>query len=185
MLRMFRDWAVPAVLASGALAVAVLGDATARASEWRRDALVTEPWRIVTGHFVHLDAAHLALNIAGLAVLWLLVGSVWRTRSWIAICTGVVVAISFGLLLVPTLDWYVGLSGLLHGMLAAGAVGLWREWRTGAAILILFLVSKSVWEVAFGAATGVDAVVEAHWLGAAAGALAGIMSVFVRRGTAR
>lgn len=184
-MRRLREWAVPAVLAAGALSVAVLGEAAARASEWRRDALFTEPWRLVTGHFVHLDTAHLALNIAGLTVLWLLVGTVWRTRDWVAICIGVVVAISFGLLLVPGLEWYVGLSGLLHGMLAAGAVGLWREWRTGSAILLFFLVSKSLWEAMFGAATGVDAVVEAHWLGAAAGGLAGIMSAFVRRGTVR
>lgn len=185
MSRTLRAWTVPAVLAVGASLVAALGEATARILEWRHDALVVEPWRFVTGHFVHLDASHLALNIAGLMVLWLLVGPVWRTRDWAAICTGVMVAISAGLLLVPALEWYVGLSGLLHGMLAAGAVGLWREWRTGSAILILFLVSKTAWEAAFGAATGVDAVVEAHWLGAAAGVLAGIMSAFVRRGGER
>ncbi len=64
-------------------------------------------------------------------------------------------------------------------------MGLWREWRTGSAVLVLFLVAKAVWEVSFGATTGIDAVVEAHWLGGAVGALAGIMAAFARRGTAR
>lgn len=183
--RTLGAWAVPAALAVPAVVFTMFGESATDALEWRRDVLAVEPWRVVTGHLVHLDPAHLALNVAGLAVLWLLVGPVWRTHIWAATCLGVMAAVSIGLLWVPALDWYVGLSGLLHGMLAAGAVGLWRDWRTGSAILLAFLALKAGWEVAFGAATGVDAVVEAHWIGSAAGGLAGIMSAFARRGTAR
>lgn len=182
MVAMMGHWAVPGVLVVGAV---IAGFGAPGEFGWQRAVIPTEPWRLLTAHFVHLDIKHLLLNLGGLVVLWALVGRVWSSRVWALITVMCALAVTLGLLVVPGLAWYVGLSGLLHGMLAAGAIGLWRAWRPGAIVLIAFVCAKTAVEFVYGTATGLDAVVEAHWLGAAAGGVAGIMAAFARRRTLR
>lgn len=177
----FRHWAWPAALALAAVAVAAFGEPARLALRWQRDLVLSEPWRLITGHLVHLDGSHLAMNLAGLTVLWALVGDTLSTRRWSLVALAAALAISGGLLLAPV-SWYVGLSGVLHALLAAGVVTLWRRWPRGAAALAAFLMVKSVLEY-FGITTGGDVVAEAHWLGAIAGFVAGIIGAFQTRRT--
>ena len=80
-------------------------------------------WRLVTGHFVHLGWSHTVMNVAGLALIWLLVGGFFSIGHWLLVGLVSIAIIDLGLWFLETqLDWYVGLSGLLHGILAAGAV---------------------------------------------------------------
>lgn len=176
ILQRLRAWAWPIALAGLALAAAAGGDAATAALRWERASLAHEPWRVVTGHLLHLDGLHLTLNLAGLAALWALVGDCWRASAWTAGAAFIAVAIGVGLLADPSLAWYVGLSGVLHGLLAMGAVGLWREWRVGAAAIAVFLVGKSVFEATVGPLQA-DTIAAAHWWGVGAGALAGIIAV--------
>jgi hypothetical protein len=80
-------------------------------------------------------------------------------------------------LLEPQLEWYVGLSGVLHGALAAGAIGWWRhESRALALALTVVLVGKLAWEQWHGAlplSGDMPVVVDAHLYGAVGGALVG------------
>jgi hypothetical protein len=79
----------------------------------------------------------------------------------------------------PQLLWYVGLSGVLHGALAAGAVAWWRhESRLLALVLSVIFIGKLVWEQWHGAlplSGDLPVVVNAHLYGALGGALAGLL----------
>ena len=44
-----------------------------------------EYWRLLTGHFVHLGPTHLVLNMAGLVLVWLLVGRYFSRPQWLQV----------------------------------------------------------------------------------------------------
>ena len=136
-------------------------------------------WRLATGHFVHLGWTHLVLNLAGLALVSWLVGHAYDWRRWLFIGFVSIAVIDAGFwFLYPELDWYVGLSGLLHGLLAAGLFsGIVARDRESIA-LAAFVVAKLAWEQIGGPLPGSEATsggtvsVEAHLYGAIGGLLA-------------
>ena len=136
-------------------------------------------WRLATGHFVHLGWTHLVLNLAGLALVSWLVGHAYDWRRWLFIGFVSIAVIDAGFwFLYPELDWYVGLSGLLHGLLAAGLLsGIVARDRESIA-LAAFVVAKLAWEQIGGPLPGSEAtsggtvIVEAHLYGAIGGLLA-------------
>ncbi len=144
-------------------------------------------WRLVSGHFVHLSGTHAALNVAGVVLVWMLVGQAFRWRGWLLVSLAVVLSVDAGLWWwSPRLSWYVGLSGLLHGWLAAGICGMPRGRRMDALLLGAVLIAKLVFEQWYGAlpgseeAAGGPVVVDAHLYGALGGLLAGVLVVLVR-----
>lgn len=143
-------------------------------------------WRLITGHVVHLGWAHLSLNLAGLVLVYIFGGHRLSPMTWGL--TGLLIALGIdaGLWLwKPELQWYVGLSGVLHGWFAVSAITLWRErgWRAGA-LLIALLAIKLAWELWHGALPGTskliggDVIVEVHLFGSASGiAVAALMEI--------
>lgn len=76
-------------------------------------------WRLLTAHFVHLGAAHLAANLfAATLIGWScdqLRVSARLPAATLASLAGVALGLEFG----PwAISWYVGLSGMLHGLFA-------------------------------------------------------------------
>lgn len=147
-----------------------------------------EPWRLLTGQFVHLGPAHLAGNLAGLALLWSLFARDRRAAAWAGVAGGSAAAVAAGLWWgSPAVDWYVGLSGLLHGLWAAAAFSAWSRWRlegvvTGA-LLALKLVLEQAWpgESLLGTAgSSLPVVTIAHLYGA----LGGVASAAILRAAA-
>ena len=103
-------------------------------------------WRLISGHLVHLGWSHLWLNIAGLALIWVLVGRCFSTQQWGIIFAGSALGIGLGLLIFnPELGWYVGLSGVLHGILIAGAVAEIRCGRRSSYALLVLVAAKLIW----------------------------------------
>lgn len=145
---------------------------------YERTALLAgEYWRLVTGHLVHSSPAHLVLNVAGLGLIAGLFPRDYSLRQWLFIAALSTVAIDVGFVFYePQLEWYVGLSGVLHGALAAGAVAWWRhESRPLAALLSAIFVAKLAWEQTHGAlpfSGDMAVIVDAHLYGALGGALA-------------
>jgi rhomboid family GlyGly-CTERM serine protease len=130
-------------------------------------------WRLLTAHIVHLDLHHLILNELGLVLMWSLFAQDYDAVDWLVIVLSGALSISCGLWwLSPKVTWYVGASGVLHSVLAAGAARhlFAREWDRW--ILLLVLVGKLTWEQLAGHAQPLI-VVDAHLYGAVSGFLVG------------
>ena len=156
----------------------------------RQEVLQGEWWRLLTAHLVHGSLRHLVLNIAGLYLVASLLRKDFSRSEWMAVVAAVCTAIGSGFIwLNPDLQWYVGLSGVLHGCLAAGAVVWWRSERPllAAALTALLLVKLS-WEQLHGAlplAGALPVIVDAHLYGAIGGALAALAIIARRSITGR
>jgi rhomboid family GlyGly-CTERM serine protease len=156
------------------------GAAAQLALRYDREALAAgQWWRLLTAHVVHLGYEHAVLDVAGLVLLWALFARDYSLRGWLLILALSVAGIDAGLwLLSSTTQWYVGSSGVLHGVLAAGTCAHLRRREPDGWILALFLVGKLIYEQAHGAlplTAGGAVIVDAHLYGAVSGALAAVL----------
>jgi rhomboid family GlyGly-CTERM serine protease len=161
------------------------GDAGRALLRYDRAALASgELWRLVTAHLVHLDLHHALLNCLGLVLMWILFARDYLPRQWLVVVLGSITAIDAGLALWDsTLRWYVGSSGALHGVMAAGTLAHLRRRERDGWLLAAFLAGKLVWEQGVGALplSGSDpVVVDAHLFGAAGGLAAAAFLKAVR-----
>ena len=163
--------------ACAALLLPVLaGDPGREALRYDRTALAAgQEWRLLTAHLVHLDFDHAALNSLGLVLMWALFARDYRPRQWLAILLGSIAAIDAGLWLRDsTVAWYVGSSGALHGIMAAGTLAHLRRRDMDGWILAVFIVVKLAYEQSAGALPFTDShagvVVDAHLFGTLGGA---------------
>src|SRR5277367_123095 len=155
-------------------AVLGLGDSVGALLRYDRGAIAAGGWwRLLTAHIVHLDLHHLILNELGLVLMWSLFAQDYDAVEWCAIVMAGALAISCGLWwLSPRVGWYVGASGVLHSVMAAGAAKhlverSWDRW-----ILILGLGVKLAWEQWGGHAAPL-VVVDAHLYGSIWGFMLG------------
>jgi rhomboid family GlyGly-CTERM serine protease len=151
-------------------AVLGLGDNIGGVLRYDRSAIAAGGWwRLLTAHTVHLDAHHLILNELGLVLMWSLFAQDYDPVEWCVIVLSGALAISSGLWwLSPRVAWYVGASGVLHSIMAAGcakhlAERAWDRW-----ILLACLCVKLAYEQLRGQETAM-VVVDAHLYGAIAG----------------
>ena len=157
--------------------IAISGDAGRLSLRYERVLILDgEWWRLVTGHFVHLGWAHTVMNLLGLGILWLLFGNRYALVRWAGLLVLGLLIIDGGFLLFETrLSWYVGLSGILHTLLAAGALAWLRAGQAEGWILSGLVIAKLIWEQTIGAVplsasvAGGAVVVDAHLYGAIAG----------------
>jgi len=168
-------------LATGALvgvllALAALGPRAVLALRYERAAVAAgEWWRVLGAHLVHFDHRHLVLNLAGLALLWWLFAPDARARDWLIVLVVSALTVSAGLwFLEPGVAWYVGASGMLHGVWAAAALATWPRWRREAQVTAALLAGKLAFERWHGPLSGgLDAalpvVMAAHLYGALGG----------------
>ncbi|MCI0437358.1 MAG: rhombosortase [Gemmatimonadetes bacterium] len=154
-------------------AIESLGDEGRTLLRYEREAVVQgEWWRLLTGHVVHLGWTHFALNLMGLALMWALFFPDYSLRGWTLILLGSLIAIDAGFFFVERdVRWYVGLSGVLHGVMAAGTLAYLRRREPGAWVLLPFLVGKLAYEQFVGTmpysldSAGGPVVVDAHLYG--------------------
>jgi rhomboid family GlyGly-CTERM serine protease len=188
--RLRESWVIVALLAV-CLVLGAGGDPVRDLGRWERHAIETgEYWRLVSGHLVHLGLGHLWPNLAALAIIGLLFEGVFRNSDWARIGAVSAAAIDLGLyVLNPDVSWYVGLSGVLHGCVAAGALALiMRRERLGV-VLAVGVAAKLVFEQIVGpvpftaASVGGPVVVAAHLYGVVGALLAEGAAQLVRRGS--
>ena len=188
-IRRLRDsWVIVALLAVCAL-LAAGGDELRDLGRYERHAIESgEYWRLVSGHLVHLGLGHLWPNLAALAIIALLFDDVFSNADWLRTGVASAAAIDLGLyVLDPTVLWYVGLSGVLHGFVAAGALELLlrRQWL--GAVLGVGLAAKLLFEQLFGPvpftaeSVGGPVVVAAHLYGSVGALLAQAAAQLARR----
>ena len=159
-----------------------LGDAL----EYRRAVAFTEPWRLLTGHFVHLNLVHAMLNGVALLLLGRLFGDRLRPSEFWALLAGAPVAISLlAFLVLPELHWDRGLSDVLHSIYFAGCV-VWigtttarARWLPIAALVIglLKVLIDQPWDSSFPVheLLRIAVVPQAHLIGAIVGTAAGLV----------
>src|SRR5450631_3036390 len=135
------------------LGLCASGESGREALRYQRVALAHgQWWRLLTAHLMHLSIAHALLNSAGLVLLWMLFAREFPARRWAWILLTSSAAIDAGLwFLRPTVDWYLGASGVLHGAWAAGACAMYRRGDGVGAALLLLLIVKLVYEQQSGA----------------------------------
>jgi rhomboid family GlyGly-CTERM serine protease len=184
-----QAWLVPGIVLLIALALMLSGDSGREWLRFDRGGIAAgEVWRLLTGHFVHLGVSHTLLNLAGLVLVWILVGRTFTWPQWLYVMAGSVAAIDLGLWFGATqLEWYVGLSGLLHGMLAAGIAGGLADRSYEALVLAIVVAGKLAWEQLVGPLPGSEAssggavIVDAHLYGVIGGAAVAAAIIRVRR----
>jgi len=153
--------------------------------EYRRALVGSEPWRLLTAHYVHLSFLHACLNAVALALLGHLFAERLRPRDFFALLaiTPVLISLAFWLVL-PGLEWYRGLSGVLHAIYFAGCVA-WIGQTTGRArwlpMAALFggtakVLLEQPWDSSFPVheLLRVAVVPQAHLIGAIVGTAAGL-----------
>lgn len=179
-----RDvWLPPLAIAALVLLLALGGEAARTALRFDHAAIAGGAvWRLLTGNFVHLGWAHVALNLAGLGLLVLLCPDrlawlVWLRRL-VLVGTGMGACLYF----LVDVGWYVGFSGVLHGLFLLGLgrqVVVERDWIAAASLAVL--LGKVVWEMATGVPVsdekmiGGRVLVESHLYGALSALLYGFV----------
>ena len=185
-------WGLALLAAASILLLPELaGDAARDALRFERSAIADgQWWRLLTAHLVHLSPGHALLNCAGLALMWALFARAWRPAGWLLILLASAAAIDAGLWWgSSTVQWYVGSSGVLHGVMAAGTLAHWRAREPDRVLLAGFLLAKLAWEQTRGAlpfaGSAVPVLVDAHLYGAAGGLLAATALVLAGGGAVR
>lgn len=172
--RTLVQWWPPLLLSMLCITAQALG--LVETLRFERTLINHEPWRLLSGHLVHLGWGHLALNLAGLALIWALFGRLLYPWAWglALLLSGAAIGIAL-YLRDSGLAWYVGLSGVLHSLLVLGALAsLRREPRT-ALLLLVMVAAKIAWEQFTGSSAGTGdwvggpVIVNAHLYGALAG----------------
>ena len=174
-----RGLALAAVIALW-IGLAFVGEPAREALHWSRSGIAAgEHWRWLTAHLVHLDLAHAVLNAAGLALLWVLFFDLYSVRRWLLVAACGIVTIDVGLWWLSDVRWYVGASGVLNTLAAAGIVreiidGDRMAWVVGAAGLGKLVYENLAGPLKF-LASDHPVVLEAHLFGALAGMVCGLL----------
>jgi rhomboid family GlyGly-CTERM serine protease len=180
---------IPIAIVGLCSALSLGGDTARESLRYERSGLAAgEIWRLLSGHFVHLGWGHLVLNLTALGIMARLFEDVLGRLEWLVVTAASALAIDLGLYYVSgTTEWYVGLSGVLHGLLAAGSVKLIVAREAAGPFLLALIFAKLVWEQFGGPlpysefASGGPVIIDAHLFGAVGG-IAGLMfAQLVRR----
>lgn len=190
--RLRNSWPAAALLVVCVL-LAAGGDEVRELGRYERTAIANgEYWRLVSGQLVHLGFGHLWPNLAALAIIGVLFDDVFRPRDWWRAAAASAAAINLGLYAFePDVLWYVGISGVLHGFVAAGAFALVLQRQAIGAVLAAGLVAKLSFEQLVGPvpftaeSVGGPVVVAAHLYGALGALLAEAAAQVVRRRASR
>lgn len=163
-----------------------------------RAAVAAEPWRVLTGHFVHASLDHFAWDVGAFVVLCLLAESIGRWRCVVCVGASALLVPAVLVCALPGLTSYCGLSGIDSALFSLVAAALLRrssgERAAGVltALLSVLFVVKLGYECSTGATLFVDPVgiaptpvPLAHVVGAAVGAACGAWPDCARSGTRR
>ena len=161
--------------------------ASGQVPSWRYDQALIDSgdyWLLLSGNIVHLNWTHWALNIAGLTMGIFFFGSYGSVFHWLFVIFISAVFVGLGLYWFnPGVITYVGLSGVLHGLLIYGGVREIRVYPASGYVFLFILVAKLIWEMLYGVVPGSEdlitgrVVTDAHLYGAIGGALATVVLV--------
>lgn len=133
-------------------------------------------WRIFTGNLTHTNMNHLGMNIAGLLLITWLHASYYEKYAVGLMIWIMMGAIGLALFLTP-FDWYVGFSGVLHGLFVWGVVKDIQQKVPLGWLMLFAILAKLTLDVINKGDSMTAALIEAnvayqaHWIGAFVGFL--------------
>lgn len=134
-----------------------------------------EYWRIVSGNFSHNNLIHWLMNIATLVLVFFVFDDRLSNKHFMLLSTSLCIA-GGGLLWFARYDEYVGLSGLIHGLIAyAAMVDLLTDKKRVGSIVLAGLSAKLLMEQLYGGdpwvtdLIGINVAIDAHLLFAVLG----------------
>lgn len=147
-----------------------------------------EWWRFVTAQFLHLGWMHWLLNMVGLVLIAGIFNQDWNLKWLLVAFISSSVFINLALWwFSPEVVWYVGLSGVLHGLLGAGVVYSFRNQPVFSIGLGILVIAKVIWEQLGNKSIGTEALIggnvlfDAHLYGLIGGSAAAILCVIICR----
>lgn len=154
---------------------------------YQYDVLFSQPWRIWTGHWVHVGWIHYLLNILAFACLPFLFPNI---RQGYLIVLLIILPPLLSIIfyfIYPNIFAYAGLSGILHGLFIFCAIVSLTEKkeRYFSSIILLLILIKIIWEYFFGSfqtaqLIGSPVLTQAHLWGAVLGTLSAILCIIFR-----
>ena len=191
-----RVWGFPLALMLFIALLGVGGEPWIEALRYDRAAIAAGEWyRLITGNLVHLPGNtiewqgfrfhgpwHLFLNELGVLVLVLLCPERLSTAVWLRRVLLLGLGMSLGLyFFAPSMHWYVGLSGAMHGLFLLGLMPQVLKKDIVALGCVIYLLGKLGYELYAGApvsdeaAIGGKVALESHLWGAVSGLVYGIV----------
>jgi len=177
----------PLLLISFSLLLAVFGENATKYFMYDRNAISNgEYWRIFTAHFVHLGWEHLFMNLLALNINWFLI----REFVTISILYLLVLLSTIGIsiflyLFMQELQWYVGLSGVLHSLLVYGAVVGIDKGKKEFILLLILILFKIIYEQFYGSMNmdifNGNVVVNSHLYGVSIGITCALFFIIFKR----
>ncbi len=170
-------WLLPTSLAS--VVIALFSDYGR--TELRFDPILIQSgqyWRLITGHLTHLNFIHLVINLLGLLTIHFIFVNNWQTDDKRFAPLSLMLILS-GLFFIyyPHLQWYVGLSGLLHGLWLIGAYRSGGLFGLTACTLLIIKIMLEYFDYNQSSRILIDQIIftPAHYLGALSGIIYLIM----------
>ncbi|WP_198436725.1 rhombosortase [Moritella sp. F3] len=157
--------------------------------DYNRELIIEgEYWRIISGNFNHTNIYHLLLNLSALTVI---AGLHYRYYSSIAYASLILclsIGVGIGILwLSPSTHLYVGLSGILHGIIIVGAIiDVSKKYYSGY-VLIIGTIIKVLHEQLFDSSAEMSQLIaakvltEAHLYGLVTGFIIAPLFVYLNK----
>jgi len=111
------------------------------------ETVMKEGWPLISAHFIHLDWWHALFNFIGLALIVIIWREYWTTR-WLVnalLISGVTTSVI--LWIIPVNLSFVGLSGVLHGLLGYCLIKDIRSGKKWMWLILAALTGKVVAEL--------------------------------------
>jgi len=171
--------ALPVVLASLALPIALFPGAAARLEYHRQSILQGELWRLLTGHWTHGSTEHLVWDVLAFIALGVPLALASFRLFWSTLIASAVAISAYLLVLAPEWERYRGLSGIDSALFAALAAA-WiirgsKPEKILAGLGLGAFALKIAYELVLGTGlfvspiAGYDVLPAAHAVGAATG----------------
>jgi len=134
--------------------------------DYNRELIINgEYWRLLSGNFNHTNIYHLLLNVTALAVIGGLHYRYYSSGTFILLILLLSLGVGVGILLLsPGTQLYVGLSGILHGIIIVGAIiDVSKRYYSGY-VLIIGTIIKVINEQIFNSPVEISQLIEAKVL---------------------
>jgi len=136
------------------------------ALDYNRELIIDgEFWRLITGNFNHTNIYHVLLNVSALTVISGLHYRYYSPAAYFSLIFILSVGVGAGIFwLSPSTNLYVGLSGILHGIIIVGAIiDVTKRYYSGY-VLIAGTVIKIINEQFFNSPIEMSQLIEAKVL---------------------